>query len=173
LAVILALPFSGCKGIMKQSAEEPTVNMGTTVAVGGVKYTVFQSEWRDNLDTAQTPRLPRNRFLLLQVAVENATGGELGIPMLQLINEKGDTFDEESNGTGVQDWLGFLRVAKPNATERGVVLFDVPQTGYKLRVSSGDDDPEKEKTALIDIPLRVDVEPQSVTAPMDPQAAPK
>lgn len=169
-AVLGALALiAGCKTGTSGGAEQ-TVSMGSTVAVGGLKYTVFQAEWKEALDSPQGTRTPKNRYLLLHIAVENTTTEETGIPMLRLVNEKGEGFDEESNGNGVNDWLGFLRTAKPSSTERGTVLFDVPQTGYKLRVSSGGDDPEKEKTALIDIPLRIDVDPQPAPVPVDTPA---
>lgn len=155
-----------------ETGAEPVVQMGTTVALGGLKYTVFQSEWRENLEAQQQTRTPKHRFLLLHVAVENTSGEELGIPMFHLTNDQGETFNEESDGNGVPDWLGFLRVAKGGTTERGTVLFDVPQTTYRLRVSSGGDDPENEKTAQIVIPLRVDVEQPGVT-PVVPGTSPQ
>lgn len=173
VAALIALAVApACKTGTTGSAEQ-TVSMGSTVAVGGLKYTVFQAEWKESLDSPQGARTPKNRYLLLHLAVENTTTEETGIPMLRLVNDKGEGFDEESNGNGVSDWLGFLRTAKPSSTERGTVVFDVPQTGYKLRVSSGGDDPEKEKTALIEVPLRIDVDTQQAPLPVDTPAAKK
>jgi hypothetical protein len=166
-ALGLALGSGGCQTGGGSGGNEPVVSMGSVAAVGGLKYTVFQSEWRESLDSAQGARTPKHKFLLLQLAVENTSTEENGIPMFRLVNEKGEEFDEESNGNGVTDWLGFLRTAKASATERGSVVFDVPQTGYKLRVSSGGSDPEKEKTALIEIPLRVEVDSAPVAMPME------
>jgi hypothetical protein len=169
LALGLALGSGACKtgGAGGAGGSEPVVSMGSIAAVGGLKYTVFQSEWRESLDSPQGPRTPKHKYLLLHLAVENTSTEETGIPMFRLVNEKGEEFDEESNGNGVTDWLGFLRTSKPSATERGAVVFDVPQTGYKLRVSSGGDDPEKEKTALIEIPLRVEVDSAPTPLPME------
>lgn len=168
LAVACLISAGGCK-TKSGSGPEQVVSMGSTVAVGGLKYTVFQTEWKENLEGPQGVRTPKNRYMLLHLAVENASGDETGIPMFQLVNEKGELFDEENNGNGVTDWLGYLRTAKANSSERGTVLFDVPQTGYKLRVSSGGDDPEKEKTALVDIPLRVDVDQPAASLPVETQ----
>lgn len=154
-----ALSFAALVGCGPSgSGTESVVPMGSTVAVGNLKYTVFQTEWREALDGTTGPRSPQHRFLLVTLSVENTGTQEAGIPLLRLVDSSDAAHEELSNGEGVQDWLGYLRTAQPGASERGVILFDVPPAGYKLRVSSGGD-LEDEKTAVIDIPYRVDIGP--------------
>jgi hypothetical protein len=157
----------GCQPSSRKS--EQTVPIGTTVTVSPLKYTVFETRWSEGLTTDEGPRSPKHRFLMVHVAVENTGANEVSIPQFRLVGAKGEVIEEESSGAGVRDWLGFLRTVQPGSTERGVVLFDAPQAGYKLRVAAGDD-PEREQTALIDMPLQLDMGPLSPPASATPGA---
>jgi hypothetical protein len=131
--------------------------MGAPTAVGKLTYTVVETEWRDILDASQGPRTPKNRFLLVNVTVVNSADEQKAAPLLQVVDPKGNTYPELTEGEGVTDWLGYLRMLQPGETRSGRLLFDVPQGAYKLRVSSGGD-PETEQTALIEMPFQLSPE---------------
>ena len=126
------------------------VALGTAVAVGQLTYTGIETEWRDSLESANGQRVPKNRFLMINISVANNAPEERAAPLLQLEDGKGHVYPEMSEGGGVPEWLGYLRLLQARETRSGRLLFDVPQGAYKLRVSSGGD-PETEQTALIEI----------------------
>jgi hypothetical protein len=120
-------------------------------------YTALETEWLDVIDAPQGQRVPKNRFLLVHVTVTNASSEEKAAPLLQLVDAKGGVHPEIAEGSGVPDWMGYLRMLQPRESRFGRLLFDVPQGAYKLRVSSGGD-PADEQTALIDLPLQFNSE---------------
>ena len=129
--------------------------MGSQVYVGPLTFTALEAEWKEQLEGENGPRLPKSRFLLLRVTVTNGGGSEQGLPLLTVVDSKGNSYLEEDKGEGVARWLGLLRVLKPAQTEEGYLIFDAPPGSYQLRVTTGGD-PEQEMTALIDIPFRID-----------------
>lgn len=52
-------------------------------------------------------------------------------------------------------WFGFLRTISPAQTQQGRVVFDVPLSSYKLRLTDGGD-PAIEKYAWVNIDLHMD-----------------
>lgn len=169
VALVLAvLGCAGC-GLRKNAAEEARLNtMGAPVTVGALTYTVVDSQWAESLNGATGQRLPKNRFLMLDLSVTNNSGVEVGVPLLSLVDAGGKEYREEDKGDGLAQWFGLLRTVQPSQTEHGRVLFDVPQAGYKLRLSSGGD-VEKESTTFVEIPLRVEAPP---VKGVDPVATP-
>lgn len=144
--------------------------MGTPVAAGELTYTVYNTEWREELQTDMGPRKPQHRFLLVTASITNNSPEDLTAPLLVVIDKDGRETLELDKGEGVAQWMGLLRRVRSTQTETGVLLFDVPPGDYKLRVSSGGD-VEHEKTALISLPYRVEapvgnqpVEPQMPAA---------
>lgn len=168
-AALLALSLStlllyGCgRG---SDANERVVEMGTTVAVGTLSYTVIDLSWRDSLPSGGAPRMPQNKYLVLNVSVTNGGAGQASIPLLTIVNSDGTEFPEQQRGEGVPKWLGMIRSVSPAQTEQGNILFDAPPGAYKLRVSSGGD-AENEQTALVTIPFRVDAPSTAERDPMD------
>ena len=154
LAAACALALSGCQ---KSAAPERVGAMGAQLAVGQLTYTAVETEWRDSIETSKGPRIPKNRFLLVNVTVLNASSEQKAAPLLQVIDAKGGVHPEIDDGDGVTDWMGYLRLLQPRESRTGRLLFDVPQGACKLRVSSGGD-PETEQTALIDLPLQINSE---------------
>jgi hypothetical protein len=155
---LVALP--GCSRIRH---EDRVVAMGAAVAVGQLTYTAIESEWRETLESSNGQRIPRNRYLLINISVVNNAPEEKAAPLLQLEDGKGQVYPEISEGGGVPEWLGYLRLLQTKETRSGRLLFDVPQGAYRLRVSSGGD-PENEQTALIEIPFQLGSEVQSGSA---------
>jgi len=168
--VLLALcgVGSGCSS-HKASTDRRIYQMGERVQVGPLIYTVLESEWQDELGEGLTARTPQNRFLVIRLSVTNSGVKDSGIPPLALLAARGQTYPELNNGEGVSQWLGYLRSLKPSATEHGRVLFDVPSSSYRLRVSN-EAEPEQEKTALIEIPFQVPPGPPEIPAPTTPGA---
>lgn len=160
-----ALLFSGCA---KKSADSKVYELGEEIAVGSLVYAVTQTTWADQLDGPNGMRVPTNKFLMVNLSVKNAGREAAGVPLLTLIDANGKEYMELDKGEGVPQWLGALRTLGEGNSESGNLLFDVPQGSYKLRVSSGGD-VEKESTALVNLPYRVE---PGKTAPVDAIPAP-
>lgn len=155
VAALLAavLLMTGCQ--RGGSANERVFQMGAPVAVGPLSYNVIDQNWYESLTTETGQRLPKHRFLILNLTVTNGGAGVQGVPLLTIVGSDGKEYMEETRGEGVPSWLGMIRSAGPAQTEQGNVLFDAPPGTYKLRVSSGGD-PESEQTAMIVLPFRVE-----------------
>lgn len=149
------LVAAGCSRNRVADASEPLVEMGTPITVGPLTYTIIDQRWHDSLSTSAGQRLPKHRFLSVQVTVTNGGSEQAGVPLLSLVASGGKTYQEESNGDGLTGWLGYIRLLNPVQTEHGRILFDVPPGAYQLRVSSGGE-PESETTALVRIPFQVE-----------------
>ena len=131
--------------------------MGEKVAVGPLTYNVIESTWRSQLGDAFRVRSPQQRFLLLTVSVTNGGGNDVSVPLLSLENSAGQDILESDNGEGVDNWFGLLRNISPVQTQQGRLVFDVPLSSYRLRLTDGGE-PGSEKYAWVTIPLRMDVD---------------
>lgn len=122
--------------------------------VGPLIYSAIESKWVPQLGDILHLRVPKQRFLMVKLTVTNSGGQEAAVPFLTLEDGKGNKYDEEQNGEGVDGWLGFLRSVSPAQTEEGWIVFDVPPNSYNLRVSAnaGTD----EQSLLIEIPFSID-----------------
>jgi Domain of unknown function (DUF4352) len=129
--------------------------MGDKIKVGSVTYNVIETAWRSQLGTEFKIRVPQQRFLLITISATNGGGKDISVPMLTLENQNGDTFHELENGEGVDNWFGILRSIGPAQTQQGRLLFDVPLTSYRLRLTDGGD-PATEKYAWVKIDLHMD-----------------
>jgi hypothetical protein len=162
LTAACALALSGCQ---RSVVPDRIGAMGAPLAVGQLTYTAVETEWRDSIESSKGPRIPNNRFLLINVTVANASSEQKAAPLLHVVDAKGGVHAEIAEGDGVADWMGYLRLLTPRESRSGRLLFDVPQGACKLRVSSGGD-PENEQTALIDLPLQLNSDvPRSPGAP--------
>jgi hypothetical protein len=150
--LILAGFLVGCSHADPKPSEYP---MGEKMTIGPLSYTVIDSRWHSQLGDALRVRPPEQRFLILTISVTNGGGSDISIPLLSLENSSGQTFLESDNGEGVTGWLGLLRNIAPAQNMQGQILFDVPLTSYRLRVTDGAG-PGLEKYGWITIPLRVD-----------------
>lgn len=142
--------------------------MGEPVAVGLLTYTVIGTEWLDHVGDTLTARLPRNRFLAVRVSVANSGSRRSAIPMLELLDGKGETYREISDAHGLPEWFGTLRSLGPSESQQGTIVFDVPAGSYRLRVAE-DADPEEQRTAVVDLPYQLPpVVPQTAAGKLSP-----
>jgi Domain of unknown function (DUF4352) len=162
VAVSLLL-VSGCS--RKTGDTGKSYAMGEGAKVGQLTYTVVETEWKEAIDGSLGQRLPKHRFLIVNLNIVNSGEAEVGVPFLTLIDAKGVEFREEDKADGVASWLGYLRRATPSETLGGRILFDVPPGGYKLRISSGGE-AETETTAVVDLPYRADAPSEKVEEPV-------
>jgi Domain of unknown function (DUF4352) len=125
-----------------------TFNMGEKAQVGPITYTVFDTKWELSLGEQPTPRIPTNRFFILNISAVNTAGTAVSIPTFSLVGDNGQVYSELDNGEGMKNWLGFVRRVRPAESAQGAIAFDVPQKHFKLRVAD-----EEDHFAMIDIPL--------------------
>lgn len=147
VAVLGVLP--GCS---PTRLSETIHRMGEVTTLGPVSYNVLQTDWRNQLGDGIDQRIPSNRFLLITLAVTNSAPRPISVPLLSLEDKEGNSFRELSEVRGVANWLGLLRNVNPSSGLEGVIVFDVPPSDYRLRVTDCADI-EEERTALIEIPL--------------------
>jgi len=131
--------------------------MGEKVTLGPLTYSVIEANWHSQLGDAFKIRSPQQRFLEIALSVTNGGGSDVSVPLLALQNSEGQTYLESDSGDGVENWLGLLRTISPAQTQQGAILFDVPLTSYKLRLTDGAG-PGAEKYGFVTIPLRIDVD---------------
>src|SRR5262249_21283888 len=140
-------------------------NMGEKVPVGRISYTIFETQWLTHLGEGAAQRVPQNRFFLVRLSAVNGGSSDASIPNLTLENDKGQKYEELSNGEGVPQWIGYLRSARPADSVQGNVVFDAPPGHYKLNVT----DEDRSHAALVDIPLSFGAETPEVLSPGDPR----
>ncbi len=145
--------LNGCGG--RQNNARVEYEMGDHVTVGPLTYNVVETAWRSQLGADFKLRIPQDRFLMVTISVTNGGGKEVSVPLLSLETANGKTYQESDNGESVENWFGLLRTLIPAQTQQGRLLFDVPLTSFRLRVTDGGE-PGSEKSAWIRIPLRMD-----------------
>ena len=122
--------------------------MGERAQVGPLVYTVFDARWELSLGEQPAPRIPTNRFFIMNISAVNSAGTAVSIPTFTLLDDNGQVYQELDNGEGVKNWLGFVRRVRPAESAQGTIVFDVPQKRFQLRVAD-----EEDHFALINIPL--------------------
>jgi len=167
--VAASLSMPGC-GNHPNNSTRLDYEMGEKVTVGPLTYNVVESSWRSQLGNELKLRLPERRFLIVNISVTNGGGHEVSVPLLMLEGTNGQSYLESDNGEGVDNWFGILRTLAPAQTQPGRIVFDVPLSSYKLRLSDGGP-AGSEKYAWVQIPLRMDTD-TGVQAP-EPAAIPK
>lgn len=137
LLCIALLVLSGCSNEsgMKAGEEARVVPAGEKASAGHLTYSVVDSQILPQLGDETNPRVPHDRFLLVQLAVTNSSNVDNPIPAIELVSDSGQTYSELADGSGVPNWLGMVRHVGPGQTERGQVAFDAPAAHYKLRFS--------------------------------------
>ena len=150
-AAVLCLSFLG--SCSKPATLTRTFHLGEKIQVGILNYTVLGAEWKTELGSDIERKAPKNRFLIIELAIFNSSSGDAAAPLTQLIDAQGQEHGELQDVKGVPQWMGLIRKIPPNSTEEGRIVFDVPLGIYKLKVSDGGI--EDEKTANIEIPLEL------------------
>ncbi len=146
--------LAGCRTTVNSRAE---YQMGEKVPVGPLTYNVVEKVWRSQLGELFQSRMPQNRFLLISISATNGGGSEVSVPLLQLESPDGKIYPEIQNGEGVDNWFGILRTIEPAQTQQGRILFDVPLSSYRLRLSDGDS--VSGRYSYVQIPLQIDADP--------------
>jgi hypothetical protein len=154
---LLALAISLMAGCRNAGATRTEYQMGDKVPAGPLTYNVVEKVWRSQLGEGFQLHMPENRFLLITIAATNSGGGEVSVPLLQLEAPDGKVYHEVENGEGVENWFGVLRTLTPQQTAQGRILFDVPLSSYRLRLSDGDS--ASGHFTYVQIPLQIDDEP--------------
>lgn len=149
-AMVVLVFTSSCKD-RALSGEIGTFNMGERAQAGALIYTVVDSQWAISLGDTAAPRIPANRFMMINLTVVNGGKDPVSVPAFTLIDDNGKTYQELDNGEGVPNWMGVIRSVQPAQSTQGMVLFDVPQKQFKLRV--GDD--TDARFGLVKIPLNL------------------
>ena len=147
LFAVPALFLNSCGGSLQKTAK--VYEMGTRVEAGHLIYTVFETEWLPQIGAGDTARVPKNRFFLVRLSAINSGSEELDVPNVTLVDDRGGTVEELSDGTDVPQWIGIVRRVKPADSLAGNVVFDAEPKHYRLRVR----DENNEQSLLIDIPL--------------------
>jgi len=153
-ALTAVLGLSGCA---RENISQIDYRMGEKVVDGPLIYTVIETTWVMQLGDMFHARLPEQRFMLVSISVTNSGGHEVSVPLLTLKNSSGKEFEELRDGQGIDRWFGLLRTIQPAQTLQGRILFDVPLSSYKLRLTDGGE-PGSEKYAWVDIPLSMDTD---------------
>jgi hypothetical protein len=159
--MLAALFVTGCA--RPQNSAQINYQMGDRITNGPLVYNVVQTVWRAQLGDLLTSRSPQNRFLMITLSATNGGGKEVALPFFTLDGPNGKEYKEIQNGDGVDNWFGLLRTLDPAETRQGNLVFDVPLTSYRLRLSDGGE-PGTEKNVWVDIPLRLDTD-TSVSMP--------
>jgi hypothetical protein len=161
---LLLLPFLLSGSCQKQERKATNFEMGEKIELGPFNYTVVESAWRNQLGEGFAVRSPQNRFLLISISVTNQGSEEAAVPLLSVEGANGQLYQELSDGAGVTNWLGLLRLLQPAQTLQGRLVFDVPLGSYRLRLPDGGRT-GYEKYAWVEIPLRLDSEPVHTPLP--------
>jgi hypothetical protein len=157
-ASVLAL--SACK---QQAPVQTVYSMGERAPDGPIVYNVVQTLWKTQFGDLFTTRTPQNRFLVITISATNSGGKEIALPFFTLEAASGKEYKELENGDGVDNWFGLLRTLQPAENHIGNIVFDVPLTSYRLRLTDGGE-PGTEKLVWVEIPLRIDTD-TSVAVP--------
>ena len=155
-----ALLLASC-GSDERSYPVRTYQMGEKILLGHINYEVFETQWLTHLGEGLDQRIPQHRFFLVRMNAVNGGGGDIYVPAFSLQDDNGNTYAELSDGTGVPDYIGYLRSVKPAEHVAGNALFDAPPRHYKLKIN----DEDGERTAYVDIPLSFGAETPDVVTP--------
>ena len=133
-----------------------TFQLGDRVQAGPLLYQASETEWRTDLGS---DRVPKDRFLLVKMSIENTGNRTIAVPGFELRSADGKSYQEVMERVEkVDNWLGMLRSVEPGKKIQGYAVFDVPVGAYSLAVSDAGD-VANEKHALIKIPVEIHENP--------------
>ena len=147
----LTLVLAGCSGNAGTTKNDDlrVVPAGEKASVGHLTFSIIDSQILTELGDDASPRVPHDRFIVVQISVTNTSNVDNPIPGIELVSDSGKTYSELTDGSGVTNWLGIVRHVGPGLTERGEVAFDAPAAHYKMKFS----DESMEHDVLADLPL--------------------
>jgi hypothetical protein len=152
LPIVAVLALAGCSNsaaVDPSKIEARTVPAGEKAEVGHLTYAIVDSQIVPQLGDMSNPRVPKDRFILLQIAVTNSSNVDNPIPAVELVGDDGKSYSELSDGSGVNNWLGVVRHVEPGQTERGEIAFDAPAAHYKVKFT----DESMNNEIMADLPL--------------------
>lgn len=139
--------------ILTACAQKPkpprTFPLGDKITVGHLIYSAYETQWLPQFGSGPTARIPQSQFFLVRISITNSSGESITSPNLSIVDDNGNTYEELSDGTGVPQWIGYIRQINESDTRQGNLVFDVPPRHYKLRVT----DEDLQRSSLIDLPL--------------------
>ena len=163
---LLCLLGAGCQ---KENPKRSVFQSGEPIPTGPLLYNIVQTEWRTQLGDMIKLRVPNSRFLLITMSVSNKGRQPVAIPFTALEGPNEKEYREIENGESVNNWFGLLRELAPGDTRVGKLLFDVPLTSYRLRLTDGGE-PGSERIVWVEIPLSLKSSaPNNVNLPMPGQ----
>jgi len=145
LATVLAV--AGCSSTPVRTTK--TFPAGEKATVDKLVYSVVDTQILTKLGDEANPRMPQNRFYIVQISASNSGNEDASIPAMTLTDDAGKTYEELTDGTGVSRWLGVIRRVGANQTESGNIVFDAPASHYKLKLTDDTDASD----VYVDIPL--------------------
>jgi len=146
-ALILSLIAAGCSGA---SARKSVIYQpGDNAILDQLTYKVIGTQMLTRLGDGPNQRIPQNRFYVVRISVANAGSEEANLPALTLVDDSGKTYEELTDGSGVNQWLGVIRRVPANQTASGSVVFDAPASHYRLKLTDDTDNGD----AYVDLPL--------------------
>jgi len=167
LAFPLLIALAACSTThVKQSK---VYQAGEKAEYNGLTYSVVDVQILPNLGDPANPRIPQNRFVVVQLSVSSSGNQPVNIPATYLVDDAGKVYPELADGAGVPKWLGVLRNVEPAQTESGHIVFDAPAAHYKLRLTDDGD----EDDVFVDIPLNFVHEQMNGTVVAPPDATPR
>jgi predicted small secreted protein len=133
LLPVASLVLAGCNAAGRDAK---VYQAGEKALVGRITYSVVDSQTVPKLDDGNgEPRIPQNRFYIVQVSMFNSGNESFSAPTMVLVDDAGKQYPELADGRGVPEWIGVSRKVNPAETIQGMILFDAPVGHYKLRVS--------------------------------------
>jgi len=160
-ATVAVLLTTSC-GSDEKTYPVRTYNMGERIQLGHIVYLVFETQWMTHIGEGPDARVPQHRFFLVRLSAVNSSNADVSVPTFTIQDDSGNTYNELSDGTGVPQWISYLRTVKPAESAQGNALFDAPPRHYKLKIQ----DEDGERSALVYIPLNFGAEtPDIVKTP--------
>jgi hypothetical protein len=155
LYLLIPLCAAGLASCVEHAWEVRTYPLGQKVTLGHLTYVAIETQWYPALGEGPGARAAQNQFLLVRVSVTNGGSAEAASPNLTVEDSAGRRYPELSDGEGVTDWIGALRLLAPADSLTGNAVFDVPPGHYTLHILDEDNQHE----ARIDLPLNFQTAP--------------
>jgi hypothetical protein len=148
-AGLLAL-LAGCA---PQGPPVHVFKIGDKAEAGTLIYTILDAEWKAQAGGGESAKTPKQRFLIVRLAVTNSGAENVALPSLTLLDDKGREYYELVGEVDVERPLGLIRNLKPADTLEGTIVFDVEPKSYKLKLDGG---AGSDRIAMVEMPLRFD-----------------